>query len=259
MDNENKLEPIMAVSRALQVLELIGKNGSISLNDLHIKSKINKASLLRITYTLVEEGYAKKDEHSGDYSLTLKAYEVGLSAIHSIDKMSLINSTLNELNEKTGRIAQFSIEDNNSLLCLQSINRNNTLFSVYSNIGSRSPLYCTSAGKAILSAYSNTEILDKWEKMDVRGLTDNTITNFQDFIADLSATRKRGYALDLQENELGMCCIGAVVMGPTAKPVGAISLSGQVFRDINEIESVAEILLPAVSRLSGMMGYINML
>lgn len=256
-ESANKLEPILAVERALKLLELLSEHGKMSLNEMHQISKINKASLLRLTYTLVQQGYAKKDEETGEYSLTLKSYEVGVRAVQNVDKMSLINSVLADLNQSTGRIAQFSVEDNNTLLCLQSINQNNNLFSVYSNLGGRSPLYCTSAGKAILSAYSNTEILAKWEKMDVKPLTKNTITDIQRLLEDISLTRQRGYALDNEENEYQICCIGSIVLGASGKPVGAVSLSGNVFQDEREIQAVADDLLPAVRRLSGMMGYIQ--
>lgn len=254
---ENKLEPIQAVERALQVLETLSVHGSMGLNDLYKITKINKASLLRLCFTLVEQGYLHKNEESGIYTLTLKSYEIGLRAVQNLDKMSLISATLADLSAATGRIAQFSVEDNNQLLCLQSIGQKNNMFSVYTNIGGRSPLYCTSAGKALLSAYPNTEILEKWKSFNIQPLTRHTIQNVQDLLADISKTRQRGFALDMEENEYNLCCIGSIVLGATGKPLGAISLSGEVFKSEKEIDDMAAILLPAVSRLSGMMGYIN--
>ncbi|HCT90978.1 MAG TPA: IclR family transcriptional regulator [Lachnospiraceae bacterium] len=252
---ENKLEPIQSVERALQVLELLSTRGSLGLNDMHKALGVNKASLLRLAYTLVGQGFAAKDEQTGEYSLTLKSYEIGLRAVKNLDKMSLITSTLADLSSQTGRIAQFSVEDNNTLLCLQSIGQKNNPFSVYTNLGGRSPLYCTSAGKALLSACSNTEIIARWDNLDPKPLTKNTITDIQELLSDISRTRQRGYALDQEENEYGICCIGSIVMGQTGKPVGAISLSGNAFSGEDEIRSLADILLPVARRLSGMMGY----
>lgn len=173
----------------------------------------------------------------------------------NLDKMSLITSTLADLSSQTGRIAQFSVEDNNTLLCLQSIGQKNNPFSVYTNLGGRSPLYCTSAGKALLSACSNTEIIARWDSFDAKPLTKNTITDVQELLSDISRIRQRGYALDQEENEYGICCIGSIVMGQAGKPVGAISLSGKAFSGEDEIRSLADVLLPAARRLSGMMGY----
>src|SRR5699024_10931975 len=105
---EKKIEPIQAVERALQVLEILSEKGSMSLNDLHKEIKVNKASLLRLTFTLVQNGYLDKHPQTGNYSLTTKAYEIGVRAIQSLDKFSLINSILADLSTETGRIAQFS-------------------------------------------------------------------------------------------------------------------------------------------------------
>ena len=156
-----KTETIQAVDRALQILETIGRVNSMSLAELNREIKVNKASLSRLVYTLVQNGYLAKNEKSGEFSLTLKTYEVGLNAVQNLDKLSLIKSTLVDLNSRCGRIAQFSVEDNNQLLCLQSIGKEAMSFSVYTSVGHRSPLYSTSAGKALLSAYSNGEIIEK--------------------------------------------------------------------------------------------------
>ena len=253
-----KLEPNLALDRGLKILELIAEHKSLSLNELHQITGVGKASVLRLCYTLVQAGYAKKDPVTGNYSPTMKVYEIGLKTVQNFDKMTAINSTLIDLNTRTGRIAQFSVEDNNTLLCLQSVNQNsNLLSSVYTSRGGRSPLYCTSAGKAILSTYTNTDILARFERMDVRALTPNTITDPQLLLEDIVKTRQRGYALDMEENEMNLCCIGTIVLGQYGQLIGAISLSGNVFKDEDEIKDISNILLPAVANLSAMMGYIK--
>ena len=118
-----KLETIQAVDRALQILETIGRASSMSLAELNKEIKVNKASLSRLVYTLVQNGYLVKNEKNGDYSLTLKTYEVGLNAVQNLDKLSLINSTLLDLNNRFGRIYHFYVEDKNKLLFLKSIGK----------------------------------------------------------------------------------------------------------------------------------------
>lgn len=254
-DTETKLEPIQAVQRAMQVLECISQAGSMSLADLHKSIKVNKASLLRLTHTLTECGYLKKDAASGLYSITIKMFEVGTASIKSIDKFSFINTILADLSDATGRIAQFSIEDNNELICLQSIGQKTDSFSVYTNVGKRSPLYCTSAGKALLASYSNADVMEKWNHFNIKQLTEHTITDVQSLLADLQETRDRQYALDMEENEYHVFCVGSAVLGSDGKPIGSISISGRTLTPEEE-EDISKKLLNAVKLLSGMMGYI---
>lgn len=252
--NENKIESIQAVDRAFKILELVSRRGSASLNDIYNELGVGKASLLRLCYTMVQCGYLQRDAQTGSYSLTMRACEVGMGAAQNRDKMALINAALTELAAQTGRIAQFSVEDDNQLLCLQSIGQKSSAFSAYTNIGTRSPLYCTSAGKALLAAYTNSEIMEKWDAMKVRPLTEYTHRDVHSLLKDISNIRRRQYATDKEENEYGVYCIGMVVLGVSGIPVGAVSITGTSLTPEEE-QSLIKILSPAVTRLSSLLGY----
>lgn len=243
-----------AIDRACLVLETLADKGSMSLNDLHKELNLNKASLSRIALSLTNNGFLNRDEKTGDYSLSLKLFELGVKATKVTNYPQLISSELEKLAHNLDVIAQFSIEDHNELLCLQSINPHNTAFSVYTSIGGRSPLYATSAGKAILSTYTNEEILEKWDHFDVRQITPQTITNPEVLLKDIADSRKRQYALDKEETEPGLFCIGAVVMNYTNRPIGAVSLSTSQMTPDDEARYSRE-LLKSTQLLSASMGY----
>lgn len=257
MDKDSvKMTTIQAVDRALQVLEILGQENHLTLADLNKKIKVNKASLSRLLYTLVQNGYVSKNETSGEYSLTLKPYEIGLNAVQNLDKLSLINSTLVDIYKQCGRIAQFSIEDHDQLLCLQSIGSDSSQFSVYTNIGHRSPLYSTSAGKALLSAYTNGEIIEKWNHWNVQPLTVNTLTDMQNFLQNIGDVRQKGYATDIEENEYNVFCIGSIVKDFSNNPIGAISISGNRMTEEDETD-LSNLLLSSCKRLSELLGYVS--
>ncbi len=247
---------VQAIDRAFLVLETVAKQESISLNNLHRELGLNKASLLRVATTLCNNGYLLRYANTGDYSLSLKAFEVGVHAVRNLDYINLVKGELETLSNELGVVAQFSVEDNNELLCLESFDRNNSPFSIYTRVGGRSPLYSTSAGKAILSTYSNEEILRKWEMMDAKPLTPNTIRTADELMQDIARIRERNYALDIEENEPGLFCLGTVLMNYNRKPLGAISLSS---RSMTEEEQMryAQSLLQHTRRLSSMLGYSN--
>jgi IclR family acetate operon transcriptional repressor len=51
-------------------------------------------------------------------------------------------------------------------------------------------------------------------------------------MADLEEIRRRGYAIDREENAPGSFCIGATIFDARNQPVGAISLSGRALEPI---------------------------
>ncbi len=253
MDNV-KMEPIQAVDRAFAILETVARQNQITAAALASELHISKASLARLLYTMVQNGYLKVSKN-GEYSITFKAYEVGVNAVSNLDRLSLINSTLVELNRSTGRIAQFSTIDHNQLLCIQSVSTGTPSFSTRTNVGSRSPVYCTSAGKAILAASSNETIIDMWNTFDIKAFTEHTITDLQTFLKEIASIRQTGYALDMEEGEYQLFCIGSVIRDHSGLPIGAISLSGNTLTKEEE-QQLSTALISAAVRLSGLLGYI---
>ena len=251
---ESSMASVQAIDRAFLVLETVSQKGTMSLNDLHHALGVNKASLSRIALSLCGNGYLNRDAKTGDYSLSLRAFEIGVRAVRNLDYSNLVKGALEDLSTELDVIAQFSIEDNNELLCLESFDHRGSNFSIYTRVGERSPLYSTSAGKAILSTYSNEDIREKWEKLQVRPFTPNTITTLDSLMQDIALVRQRNYALDMEENEPGLFCIGTVLLNYNHKPVGAISLSSRSMTGEDQ-KRLGAALLQRSQRLSYMLGY----
>ena len=74
---------------------------------------------------MTENGFLNRDEKSGEYSLSLKLFEIGVKATKATNYPRLITSELEKLASSLQVVAQFSVEDNGELLCLQSIDPEN--------------------------------------------------------------------------------------------------------------------------------------
>ena len=100
-------------------------------------------------------------------------------------------------------------------------------------VGGRNPAYRTAVGKALLSGRLSTtpDLLGWFGEFPLEQKTARTLTTPEALLADLEATRRRGFAVDDQENELGVNCIAIPVhLDGSATPTGAISISGVTFR-----------------------------
>lgn len=251
---ENSIAPLQVIDRAFIVLECVANNAEMSLNDIHRETGINKASLMRILASLCQNGYVNRSEKTGLYSLSFKAFEVGVKAVRTSDIDYVIRNSLEELSKKHDVIAQFSVEDHDELFCLQSYEEKATSFTVYTRVGQRTPMYSTSAGKAILSTYTNDEIREKWKHYNVRKLSANTITDIDELLKDIALVRQRGYAIDYEECEPGLFCVGTVLLNFNLKPIGAISLSTSELSN-ERIKELSSALLEHSRRVSYMLGY----
>lgn len=225
MSDENNAQSVLVIDRTCRILELAAEKSSVSLKDIYTSIDIGKASALRIANALCANGYLIKDERTGDYSLSYKCYGIGISAVRNIDYINFIRETLEMLSRENAVVAQFSVDEGNELFCLESFDSTSSNFSVYTHVGYKTALYATSAGKAILSAYSDDKIAEKWKHMNIEAFTPNTITTFDDLMEEIYSIRSKGYAVDREETSLGLFCVGMPLIDYRHEPVGAISLS----------------------------------
>ena len=198
-------------------------------------------------------GYLERDT-KGNYSLSFKTYEIGIRAVRRVDHITFIRETLDQMAEELGVVAQFSVREHTELLCLESFDPTKSNFSVYTRVGQRSELYATSAGKAILSTYPDAEIEELWKQMNVRVFTPKTITTLDAFMQRIYEARQRGFALDDEESEMGLFCVGTPLLNANKHAIGAISLSTNRM-DGTELQRLSSALLTQTQRLSYMLSY----
>ena len=250
-----QIEPqsVQVIDRTFAVMELVARRGVMSLKDIYSGLELSKATALRIANALVSNGYFERDE-KGSYSLSFKSYEIGICAVRRVEYIPFIRETLDHLSGALDVIAQFSVREQDELLCLESFDLAHSNFSVYTRVGQRSQLYATSAGKAILSVSPDEDIRSFWNRMNIRSFTPKTITNLDDFLVDIHETRQRGYALDQEETEAGLFCVGTPLVNASHKAIGAISLSSSRL-DEAAFQRVTSTLLNQTQRLAYMLSY----
>jgi IclR family acetate operon transcriptional repressor len=84
-----------------------------------------------------------------------------------------------------------------------------------------------------------------------------TITDRDKFFEHLRAVASQGFALDLEESEVGLCCAAAPVYAASGRLVAALSVSGPTLRLNRDtlLDRVVPVLLPAAADLSRQLGY----
>ena len=103
---------------------------------------------------------------------------------------------------------------------------------------------------------SNDEIKSIWDKSDKTPLTEHTITDFSKFMQEIEETRKRGYAMDNEEELNGVICVGAPIFNYTGYPCGAIWISGPKDRLTKEIfHSTVASIKEVAQNISAELGY----
>jgi IclR family acetate operon transcriptional repressor len=90
-------------------------------------------------------------------------------------------------------------------------------------LGRREMPHVSSAGKAILAELSDDEVREVVAETGLVAHSRNTITSLDALLADLDRVRRRGYAIDDEEDAEGVFCVGAAFFDHAGRCAGALS------------------------------------
>lgn len=215
---------VQSVERIFQLIESLAAHpAGAGLQRLAQDTGLAKSTVHRLLASLVSLGYAAQDEN-GRYRLTLKMFELSSGIVDSMDIMGVAKAHLERLSQRTGEAVHLVIRDGRDIVYIYKTESGPMRMS--SRVGLRSPLYCTGVGKAILATLPGDELEDIWTHSNVQKLTDKTITDLEELRSQLVEVRANGYAIDDEENELGVRCVAVAIPGPDGRAESAFSISG---------------------------------
>jgi DNA-binding IclR family transcriptional regulator len=214
-----------SLHRLLDLMETLAAfPKGISLMELSEKCGLPKSTVHRMLGCLLERNYVYQNPATGEYSLSLKLFALSAS-VQQTDLLAVAKPHLDRLSEKLRETVHFVIMDNTDVVYLYKKVPLDRLSQMSSIIGARSPMYRTAVGKAILSTMTPAEVESIWNGSTIEKKTSKTITDFEELRRELDLIGENGYAIDNEENELGIKCVAFPLVAPGLTP-SAFSVSG---------------------------------
>jgi len=160
-----------------------------------------------------------------------------------------VQPELESLAAETGETATLEVLAEGRALILSEVTGQH-LVTVAAEIGTLWPLHATSTGKILLAGLPSEERLALLEA-PLERYTNATITDVEELERDLEIVTARGFALAIEELEVGAGAVACAVRDSANETVGAISLGGPTSRlDRQRLESFGSRLLAAAERLA---------
>jgi DNA-binding IclR family transcriptional regulator len=237
------------VAKAIGIVEILASKADvgISLGELSALIDMPKSSTHRYLVTLQELGLAVRKDG-------VKVIELAGSFLEKSDIRNESQAIMNELAEKTGETIHLAVPSGTEVVYIAKIESKHTL-GMSSRLGTRLPLYCTSLGKSIL-AFSRPELLQAVLAERLEARTAHTIISAEALQTELVAVRSQGFALDNEENEPGICCVGAPILDYSGKAIAAISISAPCDRMNQErATQLGPLLWESTQRVSRRWGF----
>ncbi|MCY0930412.1 IclR family transcriptional regulator [Streptomyces sp. H27-H1] len=237
-----------ALEKSMRILEAVAApGGPHRLTDVMAAAAVPKSSTFRILASLIEQGFVCSEGES--------RYGVGprlraLSALVSGGEPAGIEHILRELQEATGQAVHLALHSGETITYIRKLESAQP-FRTASRIGMRMPLHTTAIGKSILAQLPGAEVRELVSATGLPRRTPDTLTTPGALEAELEAVRAQGFAVDDEENEATIRCIGAAILGPQGRPIGGVSITTVTFLvSRTELESYAPALLAATRALA---------
>lgn len=246
---------IAAVDRALDILMYIYQKGKpVRISDISRDMDVYKSTIYRELYTLEQKGFVKKSEKDDTYWLGMKLYTLGLAVQENMNLSELSQLYMQELNQKYHEVVylstiDFSIGQKPQMLVIYKVDEVMRTIKADPVVGKYDDCHCSAAGKCLL-AFSEEYAKSEMKEFPLKKYTKNTIADWNEFVKVLQQTKENKYALDEEEWEEGLTCIGVPILERNGKAIAALSMAGPTTRMCNQMEDKIRDLQKAGQEIS---------
>lgn len=217
--------PIQVSERIFHTIECLAQNGAMGLQELSAALSLNKSTVHRILNSLICMDYVRQDSETAKYSLSFKICALSNQILSQNTMIDIARPFIKALSANSGETVHLVQLDGINATYIDKVEASQNSVRMISMVGKSIPLYCSGVGKAILADMPDSKIESIWKMSFIQQLTAHTVTRFVDFMNLIEETRRSGYALDNEENEIGVRCIAVSLKGYTGKSTYAISIS----------------------------------
>lgn len=253
-DDKGDQNTIKSLDRALEVLIKLGELQGATLSELASELGESPATVYRVLSTFQGRGFVDFDEHGQTWNIGPAAFMTGSHFLRRTSLVERARPIMRHLMEATGETANLGIERNGKVLFLGQVETHATIRAFFPP-GTEGAMHSSGIGKALLSRMDDARQRQVLAASRLEQFTPHTLTDPETMIADLHATKARGYAFDGEERNIGMRCIAAPVFNVFGEAVAGISVSGPTSRITDDrIDALASDVVAAAERLTKAIG-----
>lgn len=221
---------VQTLERSLDILEALAQaNEPLGVTEIGNRICLHKSTVHRILQTLCYRGYVEKEKENERYRIGIKIVELGMRFVNNLEIRKIAAPYLAELAKMLDEVVNLVLPDDGEVVYIDRTESSHVV-SMQSKVGRRAPMHCTAVGKAILATLPEPEVLHILKTKGMIKNTPNTITNPEELLENLKEVRNNQIAVEIEENEVGIICIGTPVFDYSGRAIGAISVSGPASR-----------------------------
>lgn len=243
---------VRATARTMQVLSAFHEaDHPLSLSEIARAAGLDRSATQRIVHTLRTLGYVQRDARDRGYLPGIRIYDHIFDAMRMDPVIQRAVPLLMDLRRNVNERVDLSLIDDTRLVYAARLQPKREVLHAMM-VGLSVPVYCTSAGWAVLARLPEEEARAVIRRSDLRRFTPRTLTDEEAIMARVAEAGRQGYALAREQLLHGEIGIGAAVTGADGRPVAAINVTALLSDWTPEdfVRAVAPALVQTASALS---------
>lgn len=238
-----------SADRLMSIVESFLKTPQPTLSQVAAACGMGSPTAMRYLRQLVERGWLERDETSKCYTLGVALATIGQAAQAAQPMRVRALPYMQELLQEFGETVNIAMKHQGEVVVVEALEGNQSIRRG-AKVGEKDEWFNSSLGKAILAHMPEEEVLHLLELWTPQQRTEKTLVTKEDVFADLALVYHRGYALDDEESEVGLKCVGVPVWGGISDVNYAISVSGPTQRINNRLGEIIARLKSAAAEIS---------
>jgi DNA-binding IclR family transcriptional regulator len=256
-DAENGAAPlgsgVQSVDRALTILEVLARVGEAGVTEIAAELGVHKSTAFRLMATLEAHRLVEQNEGRGKYRLGVGVLRLAGATSARLDVVQEARPLCRQLAADTGETVNVAVLSERSALYLDQVAGSSALQS-HNWVGQHIPLHATSNGKVLLSGLEPKRLSEVLGQMPA--YTSATITRKTALRRELERVREQGYAVAVDELEVGLTAAAAPIRNAHGDVVASVSVSGPTFRLAGEkLDEAVVLLREAAAEVSHRLGW----
>ncbi|GAA1296583.1 IclR family transcriptional regulator [Planotetraspora silvatica] len=246
---------VQSVDRAISILEILSRRREAGVSEIALEIAVHKSTAFRLLGALEARGLVEQAEDRGKYRLSFGLVRLAGGVAARLDLTQQSRPVCRRLADEIGETVNLAVARSHYAVNLDQV-RGPSAVTAHNWVGQLTPLHATSSGKVLLAHLDEQQ---RDELLGVSGLeryTPGTITSAEQLRSELDEARRRGYAVTVEEFEIGLNAIAAPIRSHDGEVVAAVSASGPAYRfSEKRMHALAPTLIAGADDISRRMGY----
>ncbi len=253
---DDKRGGVQSLARAFSILEEVARSrDGITLAELSRKVGLHNSTTFHLVKTMVSLGYIRQIKDDKRYRIGRPLFALAANALDEIEMVSLAMPVLEDLSRETGESGHFAVPMGDSVVVIART-AGPGAFQLTERVGVVRPAHCTALGKVLLAALKPDQLDGFLKRAELTAVTPTSITDAGALRTNLEDVRQSGIAFDDGEFNPEVRCIAVPVKDFTGQIIGAVGISGPIWRlNIQALQSRAPAVQAAARRLSAEFGH----